>query len=138
MYVLNKIARGFAMCSEARYARKSNVCQVLNIEDIPKEFREGEMKMPKIEIVFLEKDAAGIHPHNEDPMVGEIIGKSKSSHGPRELCRCPLKGDISEALPRSRRPKSLKVITNWILRGASTSERLHNVGDHIWSGRTSQ
>lgn len=43
--------------------------QVLNIEDIPNEPKEGESKTTETKISFLEMDAIGILPQNEDPMV---------------------------------------------------------------------
>lgn len=40
------------------------------IEDLPNESEKSEMKTPKIEITFLEKD--DIHPQNDDSMVNTI------------------------------------------------------------------
>lgn len=53
---------------EKRYA-----CHDLSLESLLEVQIEGELQAPEVTIFFLEKNAAGIHPNNDDPMVISII-----------------------------------------------------------------
>lgn len=44
----------------------------MNIEDLPKDIKEGETKTPEAKNIFFKKDELGIYPYNDDPMVNTI------------------------------------------------------------------
>lgn len=67
--MLNTIAIGFIGGGKTSAFRKIYAYHVLNKEHLPTNLKEAKIKMPEVEIAFLEKDAACVHPHNDDPMV---------------------------------------------------------------------
>lgn len=68
-HMLNTIINGLDGGGETSSSRKRYARQILSIEDLPKVNIKGELQAPKSMIAFSEKDATGIHPHNDDPMV---------------------------------------------------------------------
>lgn len=48
--------------------------QILTVEGIPTNYDMGKLKSPEADISFSKKDVAGMHPHNNDLMVGRQIG----------------------------------------------------------------
>lgn len=65
--MLNTIAGRFTGCEKTSFTSRRYTSQVLNIEYFYNEVVYGETKTPKIKVSFSEKNAIGIHPHNDTP-----------------------------------------------------------------------